>query len=86
MFQVHDIRDWHFAVLACGNAESAALNVQVEAAVGALSVFEAGTFFDTSSCPVENSDWLQRAGSECPSGCFCLWLPQAALAARLVLC
>mmetsp|Transcript_84597 Transcript_84597/g.202772 ORF Transcript_84597/g.202772 Transcript_84597/m.202772 type:complete len:262 (+) Transcript_84597:77-862(+) len=66
MFQVHDIRDWHFAVLACGNTESATLELTVEAKQGALSVFEAGMFMDSSSCPVERSDWLQQAGSQVP--------------------
>eukprot|EP00437_Effrenium_voratum_P004811 CAMPEP_0181422790 /NCGR_PEP_ID=MMETSP1110-20121109/13795_1 /TAXON_ID=174948 /ORGANISM="Symbiodinium sp., Strain CCMP421" /LENGTH=260 /DNA_ID=CAMNT_0023545897 /DNA_START=69 /DNA_END=851 /DNA_ORIENTATION=- len=81
MFQVHDIRDWHFAVLACGSAESAMLELKVEATHGALSVFPAGTFIDSSSCPVERSDWLQQAGSKVP-----FWVLLVAAAAAGACC
>ncbi|CAJ1401341.1 unnamed protein product [Effrenium voratum] len=56
-------RDWHFALLACGDVEKAHLELTVEATRGALSVFEANTNFDSSSCPVAPS-WLQQASSE----------------------
>jgi len=82
--QVHDIRDWHFAVLACGsNYEAATLKVSLEAEHGALSVFESGAYFDGSSCPVERHDWWQQATGE-----VAFWgmlLLGAALGACLVL-
>ncbi|CAJ1382193.1 unnamed protein product [Effrenium voratum] len=56
-------RDWHFALLSCGDVEQANLELTVEATEGALSVFQASTSFDESSCPVAPS-WLEKASSE----------------------
>ena len=46
------MRDWHFALLTCGETEQAPLSVTLSATNGALSMFKANTHFDASSCPV----------------------------------
>jgi len=61
-------RDWHFAILTCGDTEPAKLSLTLEVAEGALSIFEANTHFDESSCPqVEDLApvaWLPAASSQ----------------------
>ena len=74
-------RDWHYALMACGNVESAPLKLTMEAVSGALSVFAAGDNFDQSSCPVmpiswwaegqgEASFWLLLVATAIISACF----------------
>eukprot|EP00439_Symbiodinium_sp_Y106_P069260 s44_g11.t2 len=62
--QTSGIRDWHFAVLTCGETEQAALMLRLVATKGALNMFEANTHFDTSSCPVVDVPWLSAAHDE----------------------
>ena len=50
--QTSAIRDWHFAVLTCGETEQAVLTLRLVATNGVLNMFEANTHFDASSCPV----------------------------------
>ena len=57
-------RDWHYALLVCGNVEAAPLKLRVEAEYGALSIFEAGQNFDSSSCPVMPVRWWQHAAED----------------------
>ncbi|CAJ1351187.1 unnamed protein product [Effrenium voratum] len=77
LFQVHDIRDWHFAVLSCGDPEAGTLKLKVEATKGALSTFVGGAYFDTSSCPVER--WA-------PAGAAPFWVLLFAMAAATGAC
>ncbi|CAK9106494.1 Uncharacterized protein SCF082_LOCUS49601 [Durusdinium trenchii] len=58
------MRDWHYAVMACGSVEAAPLKLTVEAVSGALSVFAANDNFDESSCPVMPISWWQEAQVE----------------------
>lgn len=65
-FRVHvhqalAMRDWHFALLTCGKVEQAPLLLELEAADGALSMFQANSNFHTSSCPSMPGDWWQVA-------------------------
>ena len=55
--------DWHFALAACGTVEQAPLRVSVHAVDGALSVFQANTQFDDSSCPRLPVSWWREATS-----------------------
>lgn len=57
-------RDWHFAILTCGDTEPATLSLTLEAEEGALSIFEANTHFDESSCPEVGVAWLPAASSQ----------------------
>ena len=57
-------RDWHFALLTCGNTEAAKLSLTLEATKGTLSMFEANTHFDFSSCPQVDVPWLEAAHDE----------------------
>ncbi|CAE7450045.1 unnamed protein product [Symbiodinium natans] len=57
------IRDWHFALLTCGETEQAPLSLRLSATNGALSMFKANTHFDASSCPVD-VPWLEAAHDE----------------------
>ena len=57
-------RDWHYALLVCGNVEAAPLQLRVEAEHGALSIFEARQNFDSSSCPVMPVSWWQHAAED----------------------
>lgn len=54
-------RDWHYALLACGNVEAAPLKLSVAAEHGALSIFAAKENFDSSSCPVMPVSWWRHA-------------------------
>ena len=56
--QMSNIRDWHFALLTCGETEQAPLSLRLSATKGALSMFEANTHFHSSSCPV--APWRAR--------------------------
>lgn len=62
--QTSAIRDWHFAVLTCGETEQAVLTLRLVATNGVLNMFEANTHFDTSSCPVVDVPWLSAAHDE----------------------
>ncbi|CAE7904376.1 unnamed protein product, partial [Symbiodinium sp. KB8] len=65
--QTSAIRDWHFAVLTCGETEQAVLTLRLVATNGVLNMFEANTHFDTNSCPVAPWTALMRAMWGC---CF----------------
>lgn len=54
-------RDWHYALIACGNVESAPLKLTVGTEYGALSIFAANENFDVSSCPVMPVSWWLHA-------------------------
>ncbi len=66
--QVTDTRDWHFVLLICGAIEEAPLKLSIQGTKGTLSIFEANTQFDSSSCPVMPVNWWQQAKSE-----FAFW-------------
>ncbi|CAE7892685.1 unnamed protein product [Symbiodinium sp. KB8] len=58
-------RDWHFALLTCGNTEQADLTLRLVATSGALNMFEANTHFDASSCPAAvDVPWMEAAHDE----------------------
>lgn len=57
-------RDWHYALLACGNVEAAPLKLSVAAEHGALSIFAAKENFDSSSCPVMPVSWWRHAAED----------------------
>ncbi|CAJ1400104.1 unnamed protein product [Effrenium voratum] len=61
IFQTTEIRDWHFALLSCGEVEEATIELTLEAVHGTLSVFQADTNFDISSCPSMQRSWWQEA-------------------------
>ncbi|CAJ1365777.1 unnamed protein product [Effrenium voratum] len=61
IFQTMEIRDWHFALLSCGEVEEATIELTLEAVHGTLSVFQADTNFDISSCPSMQRSWWQEA-------------------------
>ncbi|CAE7208515.1 Ca-P60A [Symbiodinium natans] len=54
-------RDWHFALLTCGDVEQAPLLVTLEATKGALNMFAANSNFDSTSCPVPQLPWFAVA-------------------------
>jgi len=64
IYQKTAMRDWHYALMACGSVEAAPLKLTVEAVSGALSVFAANDNFDESSCPVMPISWWQEAQVE----------------------
>ncbi|CAE7450019.1 atpE [Symbiodinium natans] len=64
VYQKTAIRDWHFALLTCGETEQAPLSLSLEALSGALSMFNANTHFDSSSCPVVDVPWVAAAHDE----------------------
>ena len=66
--QVTNTRDWHFVLLICGAIEEAPLKLSIQGTKGTLSIFEANTQFDSSSCPVMPVNWWQQAKSE-----FAFW-------------
>lgn len=76
-------RDWHFALVSCGEHEEARLRFKLEAD-GALSIFGSQENFNESSCPVMPVDWWALAAAHfsfwlllcllCCSGCACVFL------------
>ena len=59
--QTSAARDWHFALLTCGDVERAPLHLTLEATEGALNMFAANTNFKSSSCPATAVPWLAAA-------------------------
>ncbi|CAE7887862.1 atpE, partial [Symbiodinium microadriaticum] len=63
--QTSAARDWHFALLTCGETEQADLTLRLVATSGVLNMFEASTHFDSSSCPaVVDVPWMEAAHDE----------------------
>mmetsp|Transcript_36599 Transcript_36599/g.84394 ORF Transcript_36599/g.84394 Transcript_36599/m.84394 type:complete len:280 (-) Transcript_36599:25-864(-) len=59
------VRDWHFALLACGDVEEARLALRLQVRDGALNTFKANSHFDSSSCPsLDEGSFWEDAASE----------------------
>ena len=54
-------RDWHFALITCGEVAQTTLKLKLQADRGARSIFQANSQFDESSCPVMPADWWRVA-------------------------
>ncbi|OLQ15511.1 Calcium-transporting ATPase sarcoplasmic/endoplasmic reticulum type [Symbiodinium microadriaticum] len=77
-------RDWHFALLTCGEVERAPLVLTLEATKGAMNMFAANSNFDSSSCPVTNASWFVAASDD--AGFWMLIVGALLLGACSVLC
>jgi len=77
-------RDWHFALLTCGEVEQAPMVLRLEATKGALNMFAANSNFDSSSCPVANVSWFAAASDD--AGFWILLVGALLLGACSVLC
>ena len=77
-------RDWHFALLTCGEVEQAPMVLRLEATKGALNMFAANSNFDSSSCPVTNVSWFAAASDD--AGFWVLLVGALLLGASSVLC
>ena len=77
-------RDWHFALLTCGEVEEAPLVLTLEATKGAMNMFAANSNFDSTSCPVTNMSWFAAASDD--AGFWILLVGALLLGACSVLC
>ncbi|CAE7700124.1 SERCA [Symbiodinium sp. CCMP2592] len=82
--QTSSPRDWHFALLTCGEVEEAPLVLTLEATKGAMNMFAANSNFDSTSCPVTNMSWFAAASDD--AGFWILLVGALLLGACSVLC